>query len=161
MSTACKPPLLASRRAMPVILLVLLHSFNVLDGDPSLHEATFSSSHSWGVCGATSRYFWGVSRSATPYPWVVSHAHPSSSWGGFLCPPSSNSWRSPSGSSCSNASPHSSGPSSTSHCHSAELLKLEPMKDAKTFLDSFEQIQFYLRMPDFSTGHAGWWQSRG
>jgi hypothetical protein len=28
------------------------------------------------------------------------------------------------------------------------------MKDAKAFLDSFEQIQFYLRMPDFSTGHA-------
>jgi hypothetical protein len=34
------------------------------------------------------------------------------------------------------------------------LLKLDPMKDAKAFLDSLEQIQFYLRMPDFSMGHA-------
>jgi hypothetical protein len=36
----------------------------------------------------------------------------------------------------------------------AKLLKLDPMKDAKAFLDSLEQIQFYLRMPDFSMGHA-------
>ena len=36
----------------------------------------------------------------------------------------------------------------------AELLKLDPIKDAKGFLDSLETIQFYLRMPEFSTGHA-------
>ena len=35
----------------------------------------------------------------------------------------------------------------------AELLKLNPFKDAKGFLDSLEQIQFYLHMPEFSTGH--------
>jgi hypothetical protein len=35
-----------------------------------------------------------------------------------------------------------------------ELLKLDPIKDAKTFLDSFETIQYYLRMPEFSTRHA-------
>ncbi len=36
----------------------------------------------------------------------------------------------------------------------AKLLKLDPMKDAKAFLDTLEQIQFYLPMPDFSMGHA-------
>ncbi len=36
----------------------------------------------------------------------------------------------------------------------AELLKLNTMKDAKAFLDSLEQIHFYLQMPGFSTGHA-------
>jgi hypothetical protein len=36
----------------------------------------------------------------------------------------------------------------------AKLLKLDPIKDAKAFLDSFETIQFYLRMPEFSHGHA-------
>ena len=36
----------------------------------------------------------------------------------------------------------------------AELLKLDPIKDARGFLDSLEQIQFYLRMPEFSTGHS-------
>ena len=36
----------------------------------------------------------------------------------------------------------------------ADLLKLDPIKDAKGFLDSLETIQFYLRMPEFSTGHA-------
>jgi hypothetical protein len=36
----------------------------------------------------------------------------------------------------------------------AELLKLDPMKDAKAFLDLLEQIHFYLRMPEFSTGHT-------
>jgi hypothetical protein len=36
----------------------------------------------------------------------------------------------------------------------AKLLKLDPIKDVKAFLDSLEQIQFYLRMPEFSTGHA-------
>jgi len=36
----------------------------------------------------------------------------------------------------------------------AELLKLDSIKDAKGFLDSLETIQFYLRMPEFSTGHA-------
>jgi hypothetical protein len=36
----------------------------------------------------------------------------------------------------------------------AKLLKLDSMKDAKAFLDSLEQIHFYLRMPEFSTGHA-------
>ncbi len=35
-----------------------------------------------------------------------------------------------------------------------ELLKLDPMKDAKEFLDLFKTIQYYLRMPEFSTGHA-------
>jgi hypothetical protein len=35
----------------------------------------------------------------------------------------------------------------------AELLKLDGMKDAKAFLDSFETIQYYLRMPEYSTGH--------
>jgi hypothetical protein len=35
-----------------------------------------------------------------------------------------------------------------------ELLKLDPIKDAKQFLDSFETIQFYLQMPEFFTGHA-------
>jgi len=34
----------------------------------------------------------------------------------------------------------------------AELLKLDPMKDLKAFLDSLEQIQYYLQMPDFCTG---------
>jgi hypothetical protein len=33
-------------------------------------------------------------------------------------------------------------------------LKLDPMKDVKAFLDLLEQIHFYLRMPEFSTGHA-------
>ncbi len=36
----------------------------------------------------------------------------------------------------------------------AELLKLDLMKDAKAFLDLLEQIHFYLRIPEFSTGHA-------
>jgi hypothetical protein len=36
----------------------------------------------------------------------------------------------------------------------AKLLKLDPMKDAKAFLNSLEKIQFYLSMPDFSMGHA-------
>ena len=36
----------------------------------------------------------------------------------------------------------------------AELLKLDSVKDAKGFLDSLETIQFYLRMPEFLTGHA-------
>jgi hypothetical protein len=36
----------------------------------------------------------------------------------------------------------------------AELLKLNPMKGAKAFLDSLEQIHFYLQMPEFSTGIA-------
>ncbi len=35
-----------------------------------------------------------------------------------------------------------------------ELLKIDPIKDTKSFLDSFETIQYYLRMPDFSTGRA-------
>ncbi len=35
----------------------------------------------------------------------------------------------------------------------AELLKLDSIKDAKAFLDSFETIQYYLRMPEFSTRH--------
>jgi hypothetical protein len=35
----------------------------------------------------------------------------------------------------------------------AELLKLDPIKDPKAFLNSLEQIQFYLLMPEFSTGH--------
>ena len=36
----------------------------------------------------------------------------------------------------------------------AKLLKLDPIKDAKGFLDSLEQIQFYLRMPELLTGHS-------
>jgi hypothetical protein len=36
----------------------------------------------------------------------------------------------------------------------AKLLKLDPIMDAKAFLDSLEQIQLYLCMPEFSTGHA-------
>jgi hypothetical protein len=36
----------------------------------------------------------------------------------------------------------------------AELLKLDLIKVAKAFLDLLEQIQFYLRMPEFSIGHA-------
>jgi hypothetical protein len=36
----------------------------------------------------------------------------------------------------------------------AKLLKLDPMKDAKAFLDLLEQIHFYLRMPEFSIGHT-------
>jgi hypothetical protein len=36
----------------------------------------------------------------------------------------------------------------------AKLLKFDPIKDAIAFLDSFEQIQFYLHMPNFSTGHT-------
>ena len=36
----------------------------------------------------------------------------------------------------------------------AKLLKPDPIKDAKEFLDSLEQIQFYLQMPEFSTGHS-------
>ncbi len=36
----------------------------------------------------------------------------------------------------------------------AELLKLDPIKDAKAFLNSLEQIQFHLRMPEFFTGHT-------
>jgi hypothetical protein len=35
-----------------------------------------------------------------------------------------------------------------------ELLKLDPIKDAKAFLESFETIQYYLRMPEFSTRHV-------
>ena len=35
----------------------------------------------------------------------------------------------------------------------AKLLKLDPFKDAKGFLDLLEEIQFYLRMPEFFTGH--------
>jgi hypothetical protein len=45
-------------------------------------------------------------------------------------------------------------PPITSAAVRVELLKLYPLKDAKAFLDSLEQIHFYLRMPDFSTGHA-------
>ena len=36
----------------------------------------------------------------------------------------------------------------------AKLLKLDPMKDAKAFLNPLEQIQFYLCMANFFTGHA-------
>ncbi len=36
----------------------------------------------------------------------------------------------------------------------AKLLKLDPIKDAKGFIDSLEQIQFYHQMPEFSTGHS-------
>jgi hypothetical protein len=36
----------------------------------------------------------------------------------------------------------------------AELLKLDRIKDVKAFLHSLEQIQLYLHMPEFSTGHA-------
>jgi hypothetical protein len=36
----------------------------------------------------------------------------------------------------------------------AELLKLNPIKEAKAFLNSLEQIKLYLHMPEFSTGHA-------
>jgi hypothetical protein len=36
----------------------------------------------------------------------------------------------------------------------AEFLKLDPIKDVKVFLNVLKQIQFYLLMPDFSTGHA-------
>jgi len=36
----------------------------------------------------------------------------------------------------------------------AKLLKLDSIKDAKGFLNSLETIQFYLHMPEFSTGHA-------
>ncbi len=36
----------------------------------------------------------------------------------------------------------------------AKQLKLNPMKDVKAFLDLLEQKHFYLRMPEFSTGHA-------
>ena len=35
----------------------------------------------------------------------------------------------------------------------AKLLKFNPFTDAKGFLDLLEQIQFYLRMHEFSTGH--------
>jgi hypothetical protein len=35
----------------------------------------------------------------------------------------------------------------------AELLKLDSIKDTKAFLDSFKTIQYYLHMPEFSTGH--------
>ncbi len=35
-----------------------------------------------------------------------------------------------------------------------DLLKLDDIKDPKAFLDSFETIQFYLWMPEFTTGHA-------
>jgi hypothetical protein len=35
-----------------------------------------------------------------------------------------------------------------------KLLKLDPMKDAKAFLDLLDQIHFYLQMPEFSTGHT-------
>ncbi len=35
-----------------------------------------------------------------------------------------------------------------------ELLKLDLIKDAKALLDSLEKIQFYLHMPESSTGHA-------
>ena len=35
----------------------------------------------------------------------------------------------------------------------AKLLKLDPFKDVKGFLDSLEKIQFYLCMLEFSTGH--------
>jgi hypothetical protein len=35
-----------------------------------------------------------------------------------------------------------------------DLLKLDNIKNAKAFLDSFETIQFYLWMPEFATGHA-------
>jgi hypothetical protein len=45
-------------------------------------------------------------------------------------------------------------PAITSVAVQAELLKLDPLKHAKAFLDSLEQIHFYLRMPDFSTCHA-------
>jgi hypothetical protein len=31
----------------------------------------------------------------------------------------------------------------------AELLKLDPMKDPKAFLDSLEQIQYYFKCPIF------------
>jgi hypothetical protein len=36
----------------------------------------------------------------------------------------------------------------------AKLLKLDLVKDAKAFLNLLEQIHFYLRMPELSTGHA-------
>jgi hypothetical protein len=36
----------------------------------------------------------------------------------------------------------------------AKLLKLHSIRDVIAFLNSLEQIQFYLRMPEFSTGHA-------
>ncbi len=36
----------------------------------------------------------------------------------------------------------------------AELLKLDLIKDVMAFLNLLEQIQFYLRMPEFSTGHT-------
>jgi hypothetical protein len=36
----------------------------------------------------------------------------------------------------------------------AELLKLNLIKDMNAFLSLLEQIQFYLHMPEFSTGHA-------
>jgi hypothetical protein len=36
----------------------------------------------------------------------------------------------------------------------AKLLKPDLMKDATAFLDLLEQIHFYLRMPEFFTGHA-------
>jgi hypothetical protein len=35
-----------------------------------------------------------------------------------------------------------------------DLLKLDDIKNAKAFLDSFETIQFYLWIPEFATGHA-------
>ncbi len=35
-----------------------------------------------------------------------------------------------------------------------ELLKIDPIKDAKSFLNLFETIQYYLWMPEFSTGRA-------
>ena len=63
----------------------------------------------------------------------VSHAHPSSSWGVSFGPPSSNSWRSTGGSSCSTASPYSSGPSSTSHCHSGRASQARPYEGCKSF----------------------------
>ncbi len=36
----------------------------------------------------------------------------------------------------------------------AKHLKLDPMKDPKAFLDSLEQIQYYLWMPEFCTGRT-------
>jgi hypothetical protein len=45
-------------------------------------------------------------------------------------------------------------PPITSVVVQAELLKLDPLKYAKVFLDSLEQIHFYLKIPDFSTGQT-------
>jgi hypothetical protein len=38
---------------------------------------------------------------------------------------------------------------------SLEPLKLSPLKDAQAFLDHCDLIQYYLHVPEFSTGRAG------